>query len=318
MTEPVRATGRNRGIDEEPPKRSVSLPIIIIVSAILGAVLSFMLINVYFMPKLVQKANYDTDITNIVGDIGKMQTAITGKADSSIMANFNSLNTQVAQLNDKVDVINQTVTTIPNGYASKTELSNAQASISDIKATITSIQTTINSMSPSVVADLQAKLTALDVRVTTAEATIKTLQTSTPSSSSGTPVIPNVTMTVSVPDEGTLQTSDNSTIGQLKITLVNSGTKDISDITLSLLVYFDDSANSNQSIVTSSYGTWSIRNRQVDEIELRGRLSTLNAGQTRRIYIDIKSYATNYQFGNRVTYLNTDNDITVMDWNYTN
>ncbi len=298
---------------------------IFVVSLVVSLVVVFVLMMMMNVGKFVTKPEFDKNWGGMVASIDQAKATITQSRDTldravanipttintAMGATTNQLNQQITNVSNQVNNINSTL----QGYTSK---------ISDLTSKVDTANSNVNAANQKI-ADIKTStdkssvsIETLNTKVVALEARIKAFETPTPSTSGGSSVsIPGVTISVSVTDEGTLQASDNSTLGEIKLTLTNSGTKDIEDITVSLFVYFDDCGYSNQTITSASYGSWSIRERQVDEIELRGRLTSLNAGYSRRIYIDIKSYSNSYQLGNRITYMDTStSDLEIIDWNY--
>lgn len=169
------------------------------------------------------------------------------------------------------------------------------------------------------IATLQGKITTLEGKITTLETQIEELEEDyiAPSEAEGGDEIPGVDIDVKITDEGTFYStygaSSNITISEFKLTLDNTGVHDIEDVVLYVYLWFDNCSTANQGIISSSYGSWSVRERQRDEVQIKGRLSRLIAGESRRVYIVMASAGTN----NDVTYMDvSSNDVDVVDWNY--
>jgi hypothetical protein len=295
----------------------------IMIMAVVALAISYLMIG--FIG--VSKNDFTTNFQSVATSISGVQASVKADSDKigAIQSTVNGHTTQITTISTKADNAVNTA----NNAASKSDINGLQTKIDNMQASVTASNTKVTDTANSLnikmdglaknESDLSIKITTLQTDLAAAIARIAKLETVPTTPTPTTPakvVIPNTSIAVSVTDEGTLQ-SDNSTVGELKLTLSNEGTKDIVDVVLDLFVYFDDGGNSAQSIVSSTYGTWSIRERNSEEIQLRGRLSRLTAGQTKRIYINIKSYANQYELGNRTTYMEASaSDIDIIDWNY--
>ncbi len=224
------------------------------------------------------------------------------------------LDTATKQGASMTTAINNLPSTITNQVT--TAVNNAMGQVTSRLSAIEGKANTIDSNLVKGLADANTKIDALKTQLTADEARIKAMEDKlAPSTTDGSvTTIPNMTISASVLDEGTIQVSDNSTIGEIKISLVNSGTADIVDISLSTYIYFDNCGYSDQSITSASYGSWSIRNRATDEIEIRGKISRVEAGKSRKIYLDLRSKAYSYQAGNATTLDTSTSDIDIIDW----
>lgn len=278
--------------DEPPPQKKVNPLYLVVVAVVLSVLISVYWIN-SVTAGLVTKEDIDAKYATVAGQISQSLDSIP-----SVIT---------AQVNTVVGSINTQVNNVANAVSTQT------ARIDGVVSSISSLTTKVDELNP--------KIIALQSQLASAEARIKVLETSppssSPSSSGGGDSIPNVSIDVKVTDEGTLQTSDNSTSSEIKLTFANNGIRDVEDVVVYLYAIFDDCQLSNQTIVSASYGSWTIRERQRDEIQIKGRIPRLSDGETRRIYIVLKSYANDYWVGNRVTYLDvSDRDLDIVDWNY--
>lgn len=308
---------RERGYeDDEPRKPKIDRQVLIAIGILAVCVVAlFMWVN----NSMVSKKDFSTNVDNILADMGTMQTSLNTFQDS--VKTIGNLNTQVSQVADKVNTLTNEIASVKSGldkYAKTDSLSQTNTNLTNIQNNLNTLQSQVNNLKQVDTSSLSASIETLKTQVTTLETKVNELSISGSGSSSGdTSVsIPNFSVDVRVVDEGTLQSSDNSTIGQIKITLTNSGSRDIEDLVVYLFVCFDDCYLANQS-VSAREGTWSVRERQRDEIQLKGRISRINDGETHRIYLDIKSFANDYWEGGRVTYLDVStSDLEIVDWNY--
>ncbi len=260
------------------------------------------------------------DITNSLSEM----TATVKAVPTSVT---NQVNAATSQYGSQINNINQGLVDVKRDlgtYAKTDSLTQINSTMTSLKSTVDSLVNTVNTFKAShssemvalniSVTDIKAQLVALDTRLKALE-----IPSGGGGGGSGKVVIPSVVITAGVTDEGTLQTTDNSTIGEVKLSLANNGTRDIVDVVLDVYVYFDSNSGTTQVVTSVSYGSWSIRERSSDEIQLRGRLTRLYAGQTRRIYIDIQSWGIpiGINGARNTTYLSVSaNDVEVSDWNY--
>lgn len=229
-----------------------------------------------------------------------------------------SLNVVSNQANDAVNKVNGIQNTV-NSITGNVQGQDGKISemASKVNGFSSSLQELTNSDS-----QLSNSLNDLKTRLASAEATIKELTTQptqTPSSGTNLSTIPNVTIDVNVIDEGILYTA-NATRSEVKITMVNKGTKDVDDIMLELSLFIEDAADESPQFprtVSSNYGSWSVRSSDRYEMILRGRNMRLNSGETRRIYVDLKTWGTLSNLnGDRLTTYTEFDGLEVMDWNY--
>ena len=275
--------------------------------------------NIAGMVTTVETAS--ADLVKTKTDIkAEVQTAVAGvptTINNAMATTVTALNAQIADMSNRVNNFSGTIQSNTNEIiklVSKTDTANSN--IATLNTQINAL-TTANTALSTKVTSLEAKVTALQTLATAYDVRIKALEATatptTPTTVSST--IPNVTMTASVIDDGMLQ-SNNSTVGQIKFTMVNNGTKDISDITFYLYVFVENCGDIDATSIFATYGSWYVRDAYGDELQLKGSISRLDAGDTRRIYIDVTSYAYLYEQG-RTTYLDTSSsDIDVVDWNY--
>lgn len=284
---------RSQYTPDPTPKKSGNPLVSILGAALLGAVVAILYINQAVLPGLMAKGDFDAKVTALTAEITKAQAVATQATNAAGQA---------------ANAANQAASTIQSslsGVVKSDQLASVNNNVSALNSQLAAKATQVD------VTSLKALVTDLQTRLLAAEAKLTPSTTSTGGSSS----IPGVTIVVDVKDEGTLQ-SDNSTRGEIKVTFTNSGTKDIEDLVVSLLAYTDDCSLANQTLTTSGYGAWSVRTRQIDEIEIRGRLAKLESGEIRKIYLYIKSFANDYKLGN-TTYLDTSSsEIDVISWDY--
>ena len=200
-----------------------------------------------------------------------------------------------------------------------TTVGAASGKVDTMTTTVQNLNTTVTQANARI-ATLTEEIASLKANDTDYEHRLLELESPTNDSSStggdGSD-IPNVAIDVKVTDEGTFHAiygeSFNITESEFKMTFVNNGLKDIEDIVLYVYIIFDNSEGATQGIISSSYGSWSIRERQREEVQLKGRLSRLEAGESRRIYITMVSSGND----NGTTYIDVgDSDVEIIDWNY--
>jgi hypothetical protein len=303
---------------KNPPKRSISLGVPeglgkYLVMVVLAFMVSMAVVNFNGVTKEV----FDTNLTNIAETIETIKADVVSAKDVASKAGAGvseKITADVAGatkgLADRVGAVEQQANTaVDKADSANTRVGTAESNISDLKSDYSAVTAELASIKDSLKA-VELKASGLTTRIEALEET-----PSEPSGGGGGETIPNVDITAKVTDEGILNTSDNSTTGTIKLTLTNNGTKDIEDIVLYVYIFLDDCYLTNQTI-SASYGSWSVRERQREEIQIKGRISRLSEGENRRIYIDVTSFANDYWFG-RTTYLDTSsNDVEVVDWNY--
>ncbi len=295
-------------------------------SLILPVIVSIVVVVVMSMMGFSNWATKDTLKLNF----DNLQTAIV-KIQTDTDANVNSIKQTVTGVQNTINTLLSSITTqVQNQITQATTLLTAQ--ITSIQSQVNNMASTVKSasdkadQSATAISNLsakvesyrtqqaidEAKIVDFDTRLKATEA--KLVPTTTPTGTSTS--IPGVTITVDVKEEGTLQ-SDNSTLAEIKVIINNTSAVNIEDLVLSIFVYIDQCGYANQTLTVSGYGSWSIRNRSTDEIEIRGRLTTLSSGDKRNIYLDIKSFAIDYQHGN-VTYIDTSSkDLEIISWDKT-
>lgn len=291
-----------------------------LVPAILSILLVMIYLNQFVIPKLLTKADFETNFNGLVTRIDEAQASVASM--QGVVGGINAVNEQVNQLSGQVSSLSQSVSTMQSNlgnYAPAGSIQQASADVASIRGSVDSMQSDVNSAKQTVSA-LSTSVETLKAQVATIEGKIASGSPSGGSgSSSSSASIPDVDVDVSVIDEGMIQASDNSTIGEIKIVLTNRGSQDVTDVVMRLYIWFDGCEAGTQEVNSSTYGSWSMRTRQVDEVELRGRLSRLTAGESRRIYLDIKSWGQLRDTSGRrySTYLDTDEgDVEMIDWNY--
>jgi HAMP domain-containing protein len=313
---------RSNKEDEVPQKKSYNPLLLVAVAVIISAVFTWYWTGSLITP-LANKADVTTSIEAMDKQIASLQSGLSSV--QSLGTSVNSLNAQIAQILSRIESVQLSL----SGYAKSDQISridstanSANAKADATSAKIDALTAKVNAPDPLAqkLVDDEARISSLFAQQVTDNATIASLITRIQAletlpintSGGGVSAIPNVNMSVTVVDEGSLQT-DSSTLGEIKLTMVNSGTRDITDIVVRMYVYFDNNGSANQT-VSATYGTWTPRIRQIPEIEIRGRLARLNAGETKRVYIDIKSWAS---IVGDVTILDTSaSDLEVVDWNY--
>lgn len=288
---------RPRYPDFEEPQPKKTNPLLLLgVAVALSVFVSMMWVN---------NAGFASgdDFNELKDSIDKSQSSITASINNIPNLVTTQVNTVLGNVNNQVNNVQNTVNSL------KTQVSNQNSKIDNAVKGIASLNSKVDSLTKA--------NTAQNTKITALEAKVKALE-ATDGSSSGSTVkstIPNVTISAKVTEEGVL-TSGNLTAGEIKLTLVNSGKRDIEDVVLYVYVYFDNCSYTTQKITSSSYGSWSIRERERDYVELKGRLSRLVEGESRRIYIGLTSKASRYYEG-EVTYLDvSSSDVEVVDWNY--
>jgi chaperonin cofactor prefoldin len=262
----------------------------------------------------VQKSGWDAKVAGINSTISTMQAEVKSAKDSIATAVNNMPSTIETKVTSALSSYSQRITTLENNVQSAKGQAESVANrlnqeIPPLKEATNDLTSTVNKNKEAV----DAKITALETQIVSLNNRIAALET--PATSGGDTSIPNFSIEVKVTDDGTIRPSDNATLGEIKLVLTNSGTKDITDLTLYLTVLFDNAAGANQEIVSASYGTWSFREKFRDEVQLKGRMTKIAKGETRRIYIVLSSLANDYQHG-RTTFIETSNqDVDIIDWN---
>ncbi len=299
----------------------------ILVNGIMALVLIFAM-NSIIMPTVGKKV-YQADITRLETDMVAMRNT-EGELSKRIAVLETNQDVAIADITAKAKetetVLTGKVTELSNGvnnrlnsFVTNDSLNNQ---ISSVKSNVSALDGRV-SAAVSDEANLTKQVGELITKNTELEASNKTLSdritvlegklTSSTSTSGGEEVISGLTIKAEVKDEGTLQ-SNNSTLGEIKLTLSNNSGRDIEDLIVSDFVYFDTPTIANQSISVSGYGTWTIRTRTTDEMEIRGRLAKLANGEIRKVYIYVTSWG--YIVG-ETTYLDTSSkDMTVVSWDY--
>jgi len=299
--------------DERDPRiaRSESPIKSYIIMAIIAIAITFVFTS--FITPMVGKKVYQNDITRIEADLVAMRGT-----DTELSGKINGVVSTTQSQSSKTDTISARIDSIVNKVGEVTSNIGNLASKSSVESGINGVKTEVNTAKTSIV-KLEEKIATQTTTIDTLTTKVAALEAKavTPPPNTGSS-IPGVTITTTITDEGALVTSDNSTHGEVKFVISNTSTRDIEDIVISLTVWIDDCGYANLTTMSASgYGTWSIRNSQTDEIELRGRLASLEAGETRKIYFTIKSFAINYQVGGRTTTLDTDNEgIEIISWDY--
>lgn len=119
---------------------------------------------------LVVRAAYETDITGIVNDMGKQQSAIIALQNS--VGKVDTINSQVSQISDKVNALTQQVTTVQSSLADYAK----KDSLTQINNNITSLQNSLNVVQSQVSAIKQVDTSALSASIETLKAQVATLQ----------------------------------------------------------------------------------------------------------------------------------------------
>lgn len=251
----------------------------------------------------VTKQAFETNIKNITSTLTTATADIT-KQQADAKKIIDGIPAQVSDASAKASA--QLATQV-NGYSSQisTASTNAQNAVSKVDGLTAKVDS------------LTTQLAELKNTNAAYEARIKALETPSTSGTTSVGSLPaGMSINAQVIDEGTLVNAptDNRTQGEIKVTMVNNGTKDLEDVVISLYVYVDNASSAPITLTASGYGTWNIRTRQSDEIEIRGRLTRLIKGETRKIYLSVFSQAI---VPGEATYIDVSNsDVELISWDY--
>jgi len=154
----------------------------LIVSVGLSLVLVFGMMYVYFIPKLVSKADFDTNIGNIVAELNAVKTSV---------APLIGLPAQVSNLSTSIGTANSELATIRAGGAGYA----TQGSLTALQTTVATLQTDLNTVKANVgddtalqtqVDSLQASLTSLVGEISALAGRVVELENSSSSTSTST------------------------------------------------------------------------------------------------------------------------------------
>ncbi len=258
---------------------------------VISVIVAFGMMQGYFMPQIDSKLDTKIELVNTELD--------------SIKTSLIPIGTQLAQLNGSINSLGQDIAGVKGSlgnYATVGSVSGFQASISSIQSDLNGVKSTLASI-PASVTSVQTSVTSLQSTVNGLQTSLNSLQTSVTAlttrvtaleipasgggggSISGTPF--NVKLTVL--DEGTFNSSDNSSTASIKLVVTNNSTVDVEDLIMSVRLYVD--ANGNPALYTlSGDDSWYIKSTQSQTAEIRNKRGTiLKAGKTWKFYLDLKT-----------------------------
>lgn len=157
--------------DDDTPKslKSKAQPLAVVVLAVVLSVLSVMM---WANTSLLSKADFETNVANILEDIGKMQGDVN--AIEGVVGSINALNAQISQTSDKINATNTEVASVKSsisGFIKADSLTGINSNLTAIQNSVNSLKTDVNNVKSSVstlstsVATLKTQLAASDARI---------------------------------------------------------------------------------------------------------------------------------------------------------
>lgn len=254
-TIPERISSRrdDSGIDDDVPKppkftRNQALTLLGLIIAI-----SFFVSLIWGNTQLVSRSVYETDITNIVNDIGTMQGSVTNATNQvkSVSDTINNINTQYGSLNDKVTQLTNDLTSTKSAISGFIKAD----SLTPLKTDITSIQNSINNLQSQVGNIKQMDTTALSTGIDTLKAQVSDIQdrilileqggVSTGEYNPLTVEIKTLANTLALSQatstNGDTTTTTNVLSGSIRLSVKNASSVDVDDALLDVMFSFSPS-----------------------------------------------------------------------------
>jgi cell division protein FtsL len=267
---------------------------IIIVCAIVVSVIA---VNMFLVPKLVSKTDFTTNLQNMNTTIEKTKTDLT-QAVQAVQNTVNSLPNAISgQVTDAVNKATAPVNaqinamqTQVSGMAGTVGNAATKNDISGLTNTIGQVNTNVTNLQKQIAAD-EATITSLTTRITALESKL-----TPPSGTSGSGGAKGVIdIKADVLEEGVLQ-SDNRTYSEIKLTITNLTGNALEDISISAMVVIENGLTSLRPTLSTS--SWYVRDWDGNNLEVRSSSGyTLDANQVKKVYLNVYSWAYDYQQG---------------------
>ncbi len=265
----------------------------VLLTALATVIVSFVAVNMFIIPSLVSKKDFTTNIAGMNELITKFKTDLT----QTVTATQNTMNALPASImsqvttsiNQGLSSINAQLATMQSQVTSMTATVNsASTKVDQANASITTLRGEVNALTTKVTAD-ETTITALTTRIATLESK---LATTTNTTSGGTISTGDIKVVATVLEEGVQNSADNSTYAQIKMTITNNTANNFEDIIINTLITIDDSDYTlTPTLSGTSWGGWYVKDWQYGDLEVRSKIGyILNAGEVKRIYLNITSY----------------------------
>jgi TolA-binding protein len=290
----------------------------------------------------VSKGDFTKNFQEVTASVNTVKAEIKASQDAVTSAVNNLPNTVTTQVNNAIGQFNSRITAV-EGTANNAnqQVSTIAGKIDTANSNITTLTNNINTLANSVteasnkIADVSAKLAtansgidALKAQLTSDEARIKVLEDKLAGTGSGggTSSIPEpFTYTTLITNDGdaTTTTTDTSTPPittytapfSFKLTLENPTESDLEDI--SIIIPIDVSTPKNIVGRTIATSGWTFQEWGTDYLTVKERSIKLNAGEKKRIYIDIMIYFSgSISSGDSWSADINDKDIDILSWDY--
>jgi hypothetical protein len=171
------ADSRQRGHgyeDEEPKSQKITQKQALTLVGLI-VVVSLLVSMAWGDYSMVSKKDFETNITNIIGDMGKIQASVPKDVSGTV----NSLNTQVGSISDKINTITQDVASMKSSlsaYAKADALAQTNNSLTNIQNTLNSLQSQVNNIKQADTSGISASIETLKTQVASLDARIKVLE----------------------------------------------------------------------------------------------------------------------------------------------
>lgn len=162
------------GHDDEPKPRVNRQSLLIIAVSV---VLSFLIIMMWSNANLLGKKDFETNIVNIMDDMGKLQSSVSGEKD--LTNTINSLSSQVSLMGDKVNNATQIVSDMQanlGNYVKADSITQVNSSLASIQNTVNTLQSQVSNIKQADTSTLQASIDSLKTLLVNMETRVTVLE----------------------------------------------------------------------------------------------------------------------------------------------